>query len=159
MAEFDTIQNNLASRDRFRKERVSQREIVPSAVKERHWLSGKIYAKTVVSTFTDLLTLSNGNDEFVNFTFTHSKEYDLLLPEVYIARYINSIVSTQQLPGGSGVTESQWIWTAPEFDYGAWDGSRNKSVILVYIRNVSAGASQTVSFKLQAKFIAGTPTL
>lgn len=139
--------------------RISQRGMIPTAVKERQFFSGRLYSKTAVFTFTDLLTLSNGEDENVTFTFSHSEEFDLLTPEIYVARYIGSVAAANQLPGGSSVTESAWIWTAPEFDYGAWDGSRYVSAVTLYVRNVSAGASQTVSFLVQGKFIAASPNL
>ena len=62
MNDFETIQvQSFAQRDRFK--RISQRDILPSAVKVGKMLSGQLYSKTNTFTFTDLLTL--GNDFYI----------------------------------------------------------------------------------------------
>lgn len=139
--------------------RSSQRTILPKAIKERQWLTGSLYSKTVSTNFSSVATLSNGEDVTVTITFSHSKKFDLLTPEVYVVYYVGSIDNANILPDGSNITNSEWIFTAPWFDKIAWDGDRFDSVISFYIRNISAGASQVIALTIQAKFIAGSPTL
>lgn len=157
MARYRNIDPPLSNRPRL--DRATQRNLLPTAVKERQWLSGGLYRFTVATTFTDILTLSNGEDDTVTLTFSHSKLNDLLTPEIYVAYYQTSVASANQIPGGSSITESQWVFTSPFFDYGSWDKTRYESVVTFYIRNVSAGASQTISVVTQAKFISASPQL
>ena len=136
--------------------RASQRDVLPGAIKERHL--GQIFSITGTTSFTSIATLGNGGEVNINFTFTHTKELDLLIVEPYLSIYIGTITGANRLPDGSGVTESEWIFTAPTFNFDEWDGSRFKAVYSVYIRNVSAGASQVVAARVRTKFISLTST-
>jgi hypothetical protein len=152
MTDFETILPVPIRQDNPR--RISQREIQPSAVKERSL--GEIFSITGTTSFSSIITLGNGEEVNIDFTFTHEKKYDLLIVEPYISIYIGTIASANRLPDGSAVTESQWIFNSPTFNYDQWDGHRYSSVISIYIRNVSAGAGQVIAARVKSKFISRT---
>lgn len=162
MVNLDIIQTqNFAQRDRFK--RISQRELIPTAIKERHLLTGKIFLFGPISTFASVLTLSNGEDNQITITVSHNEKFDLYVPEIYTSIYVNSSIEDTnfELPGGSSITESQWIWTPFSWNYDQYKNAqfkgRFRSTGKIYIRNVSAGASQNITLVLQTKYVAGTP--
>ena len=145
MTDFDTIQpQNFASRDKFK--RIGQREILPYTVKRGHL--GDIFLLTNVATIS--ATLSNG--DAVTITNTVLSSVGAKLMTVFeTSIYVNSVVTANKLPGGSNITHSQWQVIFPLTDYASSDGKNIKT--LVYVRNISAGASVPIIFYTRSRAI------
>lgn len=135
------------------KPRISQRDVAPEAMKGRN-ISNFIYVSedepgAVVT------TLSNGDEVYVRIELNHSDDVPLLaLP--YITLYVGSVADANELPGGSGIDESQWQVIGPKHPYDTWaerDFPRNEESVVLYIRNISAGASKTVLISSRWKYL------
>lgn len=144
-----------------KRRRLGQRGLLPRAVKSRQWLLGSVYTFTAAYIYTDLMDLSNGEDDQGTFTWTQNKGYDFLIPEHYSSIYVSSSTSNSryELPGGDLITESEWLWAPWSFNYdrynALYDRARNRAVGKIWVRNLSAGANQKVTFVVMGKYQSG----
>ena len=129
--------------------RITQKNVVPTTFKKK--LFGEI--ATVTNLASGSTTLSNGDQAVFTATTEQDQQFDLLNAEPFISLYIGTVTAANQLPGGSGVDESQWQVIGPFYDYQSWNGSKYQSKMIVYVRNISAGASQTVNIRIKPKVI------
>ncbi len=130
--------------------RANQRTIIPSGIKNRNL--GNFAASTTLLA-TASTALNNGDQAVFTITTSHDFGFDLLAAEVYIAMYVGAVAGANELPGGSGIDESQWQVIGPYHSYSAWDGEKDSSTTRVYVRNISAGASQTVTLRTVTKYL------
>jgi len=155
MSDFDTLQaENFSQRDRFK--RVSQREILPQAIKTRNL--GEVILMTDVGTITAVV--STGQQVVLTNTII-STVGARLLSMFEVSIYIGSVASTNLLPGGSAIDHDDWQVILPAIDYASSDGLNVKNI--VYVRNIAAGANQNVIFYTRSRAVAdrqpGVPTL
>lgn len=134
-------------------QRITQRDLIPRAVSSRN--VGKFI--TITSLASASTVLSNGDRAVFTFTQTNTRGDDTLNAEEYISFYVGSVSSANQLPGGSGVTDTQWSVIGPLYNYQTWAGNTYTSKATVSITNISAGASQTVLSRSQVKYFSITP--
>lgn len=104
----------------------------------------------------------NNGDTWV-FTITVSNNAGApILTELDVSLYQNTASTNYRLLGGALTDGSQWQIMGPWADWGASTGvgttASIDSVFKVYIRNISAGAAQTVLIKVVARTIANTFT-
>lgn len=126
--------------------RVSQTGILPTAIKIRT-LGDVIILGSLVS---GSATLSNGDETTFSFTVASvDGARNLCIPDV--ALYVGSVAAANQLPSGSSITESQWEVIFMGNDWATTDNFN--SIHKVYVRNISAGASQSVLLRSQARVI------
>jgi len=145
----DTIQSSVfTQRDRFK--RVSQRDVLPTAIKGRN-ISNVIFGAESSSAST---TLGNGEQAVLSTSLSQNDKYELIgIP--YIAIYIGTVTDNNELPGGSAVDESQWQMIGPKYDYDAWSDNlfpRHIEYAHLYIRNISAG-NVTVNFLIKWRYL------
>lgn len=130
-------------------ERTKQQNITPTAIKNRHF--GNIIQ--LGSLITQTATLSNGQQTTFSITTTsQGNSRNLSIPDITL--YVGSVATNNRLPGGSNVTASQWQVVFMGNDWLLNDGKN--TVTQVFVRNISAGASQTVI--MQAKRRSLSPT-
>jgi hypothetical protein len=137
---FDTITRENKTNPSFI--RASQRSILPGGVKSRN-LSNIIYGSEEANAST---SLSNGEQAYVSLSISQNQKYEIL-GHLYTSIYIGSISVATQLPGGSSIDESQWQVIGPFYDYQNWSEQyfpKHEEYAVLYIRNISAGASTTV---------------
>ena len=137
---------------RNRRRRISQRDIFPSAIKPR--LLGNIIQRLSVTQST--VTGLNDGDQVLNQILVTNIDNKRLLVTTERATYITSVSNANLLPAGSSVDESQWQVIGPfdaiiKGDGAAIDG--NDFANQLYIRNISAGASQTIIFRGIARYV------
>lgn len=144
MTQQETIQpQSFAQRDRFK--RVSQRDILPQAVKTRSL--GDVIRRTAQAQGSQ--ELDNG-EQVVFEVETVSKAGVRVLAIPDISVYVGSATSANQLPGGSSIDESDWQFIGPWQDLAATDGNTVNTI--VYVRNISAGTS-TVILQVKSRLI------
>lgn len=137
----------LPTRQRSVQTRVSQRGIVPGAVKSRH-LDNVIFGTTEETVQT---TLANNEQVTINYSITQNDGFEEKA-DLYFVIYIGSVAAANKLPGGSAIDESQWQVIGPFFDYDKWTEagfSKHQDFVCLYIRNISAGSSIVI---VQSKF-------
>lgn len=130
--------------------RISQRDIIPGAVKGRN-VSNIIYGTAEGQVQT---TLGNNEQVTVNFDITQNDGFEEK-GDLYVSIYVGSVAAANLLPGGSGIDESQWQIIGPYFDYAEWEAesfAKHKDHVTLYIRNISAG-SQTLIIKSKWKYL------
>ena len=149
MNDFETIQvQDFAQRDRFK--RISQRDVLPIAIKGRN-ISNVIFGSEAETAST---TLGNGEQAVLITSLTQNNKYELLaIP--FIASYVGTVTSANELPGGASIDESQWQVIGPRYDYATWSSNNFPQHIdyaTLFIRNISAG-SVTVNFLIKWRYI------
>src|SRR3990167_7536951 len=107
---------NIALKQIEQRQRISQRDILPTAIKGRS-LSGFIFVSDVGTAST---AMGNGDPAYITFTLTQDKEFEIF-GENYISTYVRNITTANLLPGGSGVDESQWQVIGPFSSDHAWN--------------------------------------
>ncbi len=131
--------------------RLHQSQYLPGAIKGR--------GQSIVGYFdvitTSTATLSNG-EQAINQLLTTANNKETMLVTVERNIYIGSVLLNNVLPGGSAIDESQWqvigdFNSVIKFDNTVPEKYENANWI--YVRNISAGASQTVIFHTRAKYI------
>lgn len=108
------------------------------------------------STLAGSTTLSNGDQAVLTSTLSDSSDPNrVMLGVAHITPYLSSVASANVIPYGSGITPSQWLWhNRPD-----WGSNDNiKASWVDYVRNVSAGASQAIVWRVQWRYI-GRPAL
>ena len=101
-------------------------------------------------------TLSNGDQAVLTTTLSDSADLNrIMLAVAHITSYLTSVASTNVIPYGSSVTPGQWLWHN-RADWGSNDNI--KASWIDYVRNVSAGASKAILWRLQWRYI-GRPAL
>lgn len=101
-------------------------------------------------------TLSNGDQAVLTTTLSDNADPNrVMLGVANITPYLSSVASANALPYGSNITPSQWLWHN-RADWGSNDNI--KATWVDYLRNVSAGASQAILWRVQWRYI-GRPAL
>lgn len=127
--------------------RLRNRDILPTAVKSRNLdniIFGSIPDETTFS-------IGNGSQVAISFAITQSGLYEMK-GDLYFAIYIGSVADANQLPGGSGIDETDWQIIGPYFDYNDWEDAgfpKHKDFITLYMLNISAG---TVDVIIQSRW-------
>lgn len=133
--------------------RISQRDLLPSAIKNRG-LGQKVINTT--ETQSASATLSNGDQTMVSVTVVADLGATIL-SDIEITLWHGSVSILNLLPGGSSVDESAWQIIGPRnewsFSGGTTEVGNDFVVSRTYIRNISAGASQTLNVRVRAKYI------
>jgi hypothetical protein len=134
--------------------RVRRRDLKSTSLGREAWGSS-IAAITNLAIGTT--QLSNGEYDTFDITITQNEEYDLLVPEVYIAVYIGSVAANNLLFDGStavptGADPSEWNVVGPFYNYQNWNKEKWQAVVSFSITNVSAGASTDVFVYTRAKY-------
>ena len=111
---FSDLTVTEKARANSQRQRASQRDILPSAIKPR--ILGDVAASTT-ATVAATAALNNGDQAVITITITHNREFDILSAETYLSLYQGSVTSANQLPGGSSVDESQWQIIGPFYDW------------------------------------------
>ena len=104
----------------------------------------------------------NNGDTWV-FTITISNDAGAkVLVELDVSLYQNSVATNNRLLGGAATDGSQWQIMGPWADWGSsttlGTTASIDSVWKVYVRNISAGAAQTVLIRVVARAISNTFT-
>lgn len=99
-------------------------------------------------------TLANGDQAVYTIT-TSSDSGAKVNVGADVSLYVGSVAAANQLPGGSGIDESQWQVIGPWNDLQATDSINHK--VKVYVRNISAGSS-TVILNTKSRVIVNSPT-
>lgn len=129
--------------------RIDQKGLLPTAIKNR--LLGDIVLLS--ATASSSATISNGQQ--ATFTITTASISNQRIMNVEdIALYVGSVADANQLPGGSAIDESQWQVIFMGNDWNSTDD--NNVVNIVYVRNISAGASKDVLIRAQSRVIVNT---
>lgn len=111
---------------------------------------------TITSPESASTTLSNG--EFATFTITTTGTSGGVTMVIHdFTLYLGSVSAAHALPDGSSIDMSQWQVVAFPNDWGATNNIN--TVTKVYVRNISAGASQTVAIHVQARMLQNSVTL
>lgn len=139
----------MALSDQFNR-RVRRRDIKSTALAQEGM--GSISAKGSLIA-TAVTTLGNGEQSVITGTLSSEKEFDLFGVEPYFAFYVGGISSANQLPGGSGIDESQWQMINVGYNYAAWNKSKYQAKYTYYIRNISAGAGKVIYVVSQWKYL------
>lgn len=106
----------------------------------------------VSNTASGSTTLNNG--DAVTFTMTTaSLSKGILNAEPDTTLYLGTVSTNTAFPDGSGIDMSQWQIMGPYTDWGSASANKNDVKTKVYIRNISAGASQTILFRGWARVI------
>lgn len=132
--------------------RISQKDILPNAIKNR--LLGDIVG--ITNTASGTTTLNNGQD--TTFTATVSNTQGAVIMAVAdCSLYQTSVAAAQELPSGGSVDESQFYFA--QLGPNNWNSTDNKNgVSKVYIRNISAGAATDVLIRIQYRTITNVPS-
>ena len=129
--------------------RLKNKNLLPTIVKNRNL--GNIVLLSSISIGT--ATLSN-TDEVVFAVTTSAKNGQRIFCVPDISVYVGTVTAANQLPGGSSITESDWQIVFMGNDLNTTDSFNTKTD--VYIRNISAGASQVVTIRTQSRVIVNT---
>lgn len=125
--------------------RVGQRSIMPQSV------SVRAFSDVIKLSLTASGSTTLGNGEQVLFTNSLTQEQDArLMSIVDMSLYVGSLATSNQLPGGSSIDESDWQVIGPWYDFASSDGRNIK--VLLYVRNISAGSS-TLLLRTQHRYI------
>jgi len=130
--------------------RISQRDLLPIAVKSRNLANFNFGSEEGSAQ----VTLANTEQVIITSSISQDQKYEIF-GNNYIAVYIGSIAPENELPGGSAVDESQWQVIGPFFSHSSWNSSgfaRYLEYSKLYIRNISAG-SQLVIFKNKWRYL------
>jgi len=126
-------------------DRKGQRDILPFAIKTRSL--GDVIRRTDQAEGST--TLANGEQVVFNIeTISKAGVRVLALPDISI--YIGTVTTTNQLPGGSAIDESQWQVIGPWQDLASTDGNNVRTI--VYVRNINAGSS-VVTLQVKSRLI------
>ena len=141
---------NFAQRDRFK--RVSQKEILPTAVKSRN-LASFVFGSDTASASS---AMNNGDNVDIDFTLTQNNEYELLANN-YIAIYVGTVSLANQIfpEEGSSQDITAWQITGPAFNWHDWDANSfpaHKEYMTMNVENVSAG-SVTINVRGKWRYI------
>lgn len=131
--------------------RVSQRDMLPGSIRQRSL--GQIIGITAEDSAS--ATISNGERVVVDNTFESTIKADFALAEPYITVYLTSVSDANQIPGGSAVTDAEWL-VYHHFDFQDWSRERHLSFIQTIVTNVSAGSSKAVVYQSIGKYVSGS---
>lgn len=101
-------------------------------------------------------TLSNGQDATFTITTTATSKARTLVAYDW-SLYLGSVSTANHFPDGANITMSNWVIIPFSNDWG--DTNNTNTVMQVYVRNVSAGASQTVVLEVQSRLLQNSTTL
>jgi hypothetical protein len=105
-----------------------------------------------------------GNGDTWVFTLTiANKAGAVIAAELDVSLYQNTVDTDHRILGGVSVDGSEWQVMGPWADWGAsttvGTTAAVNSVWKVYVRNISAGAAQTVLIRALARVVANTRTI
>lgn len=144
MQDFAALQ---AEEKKVAQRRLRQSGMLPTIIKPRSL--GDLVLSTETATGISP-ALDNGDEYTFVITISNSAGAKIFA-NLDISLYIGSVADANELPGGSGVTESDWQVIGP---INSWGQTNNKNqVVQIYVRNISAGAGQTIILKTIARFI------
>lgn len=134
----------------LRQKRIRKQDILPGNVDNR------ALGEVILSVETSTASASFGNGDQVLLTHTLTQNQGAkMLASVEVGVYIGSVADANQLPGGSGITESNYQVIGPWFDWADTDG--NNVVLKIYVSNISAG-TVTIIFKLSDRYLSNFPS-
>ena len=137
--------------------RISQRDLLPGAVKNRS-LGNVIRLQ---ETGTASVTLNNGEDAILDLLIINNLDANLIV-EPEFSLYQTSVAAANLIPFGSAITASQFQIIGP---WNEWTGVESFAVdadepipsfaVLshLYIRNISAGASTVIIAEVRDRYI------
>ena len=137
--------------------RISQRDIYPTAVKNR----GLGNVVKVFETLQGSVTLSNGDDATFSLRFINELDADLLVEPEW-SLWQTSISSANLIPNGASIDMSDYQimgpwneWTEVIFNEGDVEEPipTFASVSRMYVRNISAGASTVIIARARLRYI------
>ena len=140
----------IGNRMRSGRRRSTQRDMISTGIPQR--LLGSIAARGSI-TSSAATTLGNGEQSVISATITSPKEYDLFGVEPYVAFYVGTVTSANQLPGGASIDESKWQMINMGYNYANWDSRKDLATSSWYIRNISAGAGQVINVVVRWKYL------
>lgn len=130
--------------------RITQDDILPGSLKAR--LFGNIIVLS--STVSASAALNNGDQAVFSLTTSIPNatinSRNITQPDITL--YHGAVGATTPLPGGSAIDESLWQVIGPWNDF--QDTDFFNTVSKIYVRNIAAGAAQTVNFRGRARSIA-----
>lgn len=146
MSEFPIVQPAKLTQIQ---QRVRQQNVLPTAVKSRN-LGSIIFGSDVAIAQT---TLGNGNQAVISWTLTQNDKFELIGLD-YITVYVGSVATTNILPGGSAIDETQWQVIGPFYDWENWSETNNQNdtfagyqdFVTLYILNISAGSQDLIIY-------------
>lgn len=152
LSSFRNVTTDPKSINNTPRPRIHSKDILPMAIKKR--LLGDIIARADV-TQTTVSGLNNG-DQIINQLLIVNEFDRRIMGTTERATYVGSVSNDNLLPGGTAVDESQWQVIGPfnaviKTNGSAVDG--NELANQLYVRNISAGASQTLIFRDTIRFI------
>lgn len=105
----------------------------------------------ITSTSAASTTLSNGEQAVLTFTLEDNAFPNrVMLAVAHITPFHGSVAGANIIPYGSSVTPTAWLWA----NRADWNSNNNRrSTWVDYIRNVSAGASQSVLWRLNYRYL------
>jgi len=132
------------------RERVGQAGLMPAAVKNRNIGQDILLSNSGLGS----AVLNNGGEAL--FTSTLSTTNNDRVMAVYdITLYLASVAAGNEMPSFGGTVDmSQWQVVGGWNDWGATNNLNVKNRL--YVRNISAGAAQTVIYYSQARVLVNT---
>jgi len=147
---MNDFSNITTPRNSIPARRVSQRALLPSAVKSRNL--GNFIFKAAKSTAT--AAIANGEQLVLESVLTQNSGYPIFaIP--FISMYVGSVAAANQLPGGSSIDESQWQFTQARMNQEDWETAgypTDSEYATIYVRNISAG-SVSIVFVVEWKYL------
>lgn len=139
MAEFSTLTPVQKARANARTQRISQRDVEPTAIKPR--LTGDIISR-VSSISRGVATVPDGMAVTITATLQNINS-KRLFAGIDRATYVGSVAVDNELPSGSSITESDYQVIGPYRSLLRTDGLNEKSVL--WVGNNSGGEVTIIS--------------
>lgn len=133
--------------------RLSQRDLAPSAVRQRNLLQPVSIGTLASGSFT----CANNARSYISLTIASDLKAPILAGEVYMSIYQDSVDGANLVPGGSAITDTNYNFVGPFFDLYNWSGNDWEIQWAVSFVNQS-GSSHTFYYKLQTKYLTTTGT-
>lgn len=139
--------------DRFKekitRQRISQRDIIPSGVRSRQ-LGGRIFRTSLSTSSVDVANGGRNINE-VRIDSSDDKRFHAIVER---ATYVDSVSAANLLPGGSGIDDSDFEWypNIARVKLGGSLNDGNEMVDQLTIVN-NSGAQVTLYFYVQVRYI------
>ena len=130
--------------------RIGQRGILPTTIKTRSF--GDIVLLSNLASASG--TISNGDQVVFTVTLTAKDDARTIVTQD-ISLFVDSVVAANHLPGGTAIDETQLQVVFQGNDFEATDTFNTKTII--FVRNISAGASKVVILRARARAIINKP--
>lgn len=105
----------------------------------------------ITSTNSASTTLSNGEQAVLTFTLDDtSDDTRIMLGVAHITPFHTTVAGANIIPYGASETPGSWLWA----NRADWNSNNNvRSSWVDYVRNVAAGASQSVVWRLHYRYL------